>query len=132
MVKKLNTIVQDIITERTFKEQVVSSAVQNVLTCKKINTRIHPDFGSLFRVTVERIWGYKRLYHTVEMIRVTAYDSEDPAHEAMLLELWDLLMPNDPLDNRITKQWQHIGFQVRLRRRRFFIFKNSHFVLPTG
>lgn len=113
MVKHLNNIVQDDLTERTFRERVVYSAVQNVLTCKKIKTKVHPDFAPLFHATVEQIWGYKRLYHAVEMIRMVAYDSENLSHEKKLLELWNLLMPTDPLQQRITKQWQHIGFQVR-------------------
>lgn len=114
MVKNLNNVVQDNVSEQTFKERVVYAAVTNVVSCKKINTKIHPDFVPLFRVTVEQIWGYKRLYHSVEMIRIIAYDSEDTIHEEKLLELWKLLMPNDPLEHRTTKQWQHIGFQVRL------------------
>ncbi len=114
MIKNLNNVVQDDLPERTFRERVVYSAVQNVLSCKKIKTKIHPDFAPLFHATIEQIWGYKRLYHTVEMIRITSYDSEDMVHEEQLLELWNLLMPNDPLPQRITKQWQHIGFQVRI------------------
>lgn len=114
MIKNLNNVVQDDITELTFKQRLVSSAVQNVVSCKKINVKIHPDFPPLFRCCVELIWGYKRLYHTVEMIRNTPYDSEDWSHEEKLIELWNLLMPDVPLEQRITKQWQHIGFQVLL------------------
>lgn len=113
MIKHLNNIVQDDLTERTFRERVVSSAVANVLSVKKINTKNHPDFAPLFRTCVEQIWGYKRLFHTVEMIRITPYNSDNLDHERTLLDVWNLLMPNDRLEQRITKQWQHIGFQVK-------------------
>lgn len=113
MIKNLNNVVQDDLSERTFRERVVYSAVENVVTCKKIDTKIHPDFGPLFRCCVEQIWGYKRLFHTVEMIRITSFDSDNWSHEEKLLELWNLLMPTDRLEQRITKQWQHIGFQVK-------------------
>lgn len=112
MIKNLNNVIQDDINEIVFKQRVVYSAVQNVVSCKKIDMKIHPDFGRLFRGCVEQIWGYKRLYHAVEMIRNTPYDSEDWSHEEKLLELWNLLMPHDRLEQRITKQWQDIGFQV--------------------
>ncbi|KAG4069515.1 hypothetical protein HA402_006881 [Bradysia odoriphaga] len=111
MVKNLNYIVQDDISDRTIRERVVYSAVLNVVKCKKINSKIHPDFAPSFRATIEQIWGYKRLFHTVEMIRVTPYNSDDLSHEEKLLELWDLLMPNECLEQRVTKQWQCIGFQ---------------------
>lgn len=120
MIKNLNNVVQDDLSERTFRERVVYSAVENVVSCKKIDTKIHPDFGPLFRCCVEQIWGYKRLFHTVEIIRTTSYDSENLMHEEKLLELWNLLMPTDRLEQRITKQWQHIGFQVNF----FFAFVN--------
>lgn len=33
------------------------------------------------------------------------------ANEKKLLEVWNLLMPNEPLESRMTTQWQRIGFQ---------------------
>lgn len=112
MIKNLNNVIQDDISERTFKERLVYSAVQNVVSCKKIDSKIHPDFGPLFGCCVEQIWGYRRLFQTVEKTRITSYDPDNLIHEDKLLELWRLLMPNDKLEQRTTKQWQDIGFQV--------------------
>lgn len=114
MVRNLNDLVQDEISDRVIRERVLYSAVLNVVKCKKINSKIHPAFTPSFRAAADAIWGYKRLYHTVEMIRVTQYNSEDSSHEGKLLELWDLLMPDESLPQRVTKQWQSIGFQVSI------------------
>lgn len=49
--------------------------------------------------------------YIIENLRITQYDSDDLLHEKKLLDLWNLLMPDNQLENRITKQWQTIGFQ---------------------
>ncbi|XP_034487012.1 ELMO domain-containing protein 2 [Drosophila innubila] len=86
-------------------------AVQVVSRVKRIKNNVHPDFGRLFGNCVTTIWGYKRLMHHVEELRAESYDSDNLEHEQKLLELWQLLMPEDPLTGRISKQWQEIGFQ---------------------
>jgi len=58
-----------------------------------------------------QIWGYREMYHVIEDLRLTAYDSSNAYHEENLLTLWKLLMPSTPLECRVTKQWQDIGFQ---------------------
>ncbi|XP_030374209.1 ELMO domain-containing protein 2 [Scaptodrosophila lebanonensis] len=78
---------------------------------KKIKPNVHPDFGRIFGNCITAIYGYKRLMHTAEQLRAEKYDAENPEHEQKLLQLWRLLMPEEPLTARITKQWQDIGFQ---------------------
>eukprot|EP00947_MAST-08B_sp_MAST-8B-sp1_P001756 g1756.t1 len=48
-----------------------------------------------------------------EMLRLksTAYSSDNAEHEALLEELWTLLMPEDRRSGRITEEWGTIGFQ---------------------
>lgn len=41
----------------------------------------------------------------------TPYDSNNAQHEAMLMKLWALLKPREPLASRHTRQWGNIGFQ---------------------
>lgn len=60
---------------------------------------------------MEQIWGFSILKKTVEELRCTKYDSNNPLHEEKLLKLWTLLVPNENLESRVTKQWQYIGFQ---------------------
>jgi hypothetical protein len=43
----------------------------------------------------------------------TAYDRENEQHEAQLMRLWELLMPEQKLTARISKDWDAIGFQGR-------------------
>ncbi|KAF5294614.1 hypothetical protein FQR65_LT10720 [Abscondita terminalis] len=60
---------------------------------------------------VEQIWGYRQLKAEVETLRTIIYDSDNIEHEQKLLELWQHLNPNNPLNSRVSKQWQEIGFQ---------------------
>lgn len=90
--------------------------VAAIIYAKKIKPKIHPDFSSILGKSIEQIWGYRRLVHIVERLREEQYDADESRHEIKLLELWSLLMPGIPLDARITKQWQTIGFQVNYNR----------------
>jgi len=60
---------------------------------------------------MEQIWGYAALVDSIESIRRISYDSNNKEHEAKLLSLWNILQPSEPLVERISKQWQDIGFQ---------------------
>lgn len=106
--------VEEELTEADFARNVVLRASRTVVAVKQIDMRIHPDFLPILRGCVESIWGYQRLYHCVEALRVTQYDSGNLTHEQRLYELWNLLNPNEQLESRITKRWQDIGFQVGL------------------
>ena len=89
----------------------IELAVVTVIQTKRINPTIHTQFIKSFGRTVEQIWGYKQLYVEVENLRRTPYDASNPEHEDLLLGLWTRLKPDTPLEARITKQWQDIGFQ---------------------
>lgn len=91
---------------------LVVAAVQTVLRAKRINARYHPELGPNLGGCLAAVWGYRRLYHAVEALRCTSYDAASVEHERKLLLLWRLLCPDEPLEARITKQWQDIGFQV--------------------
>ncbi|CAG8821050.1 76_t:CDS:2, partial [Dentiscutata erythropus] len=41
----------------------------------------------------------------------TKYDTKNKLHEKKLLKLWELLMPDEVLQNRYGEQWTKIGFQ---------------------
>ena len=81
---------------------------------KKINPKLHDVFIPSFRRCLQQIWSYRQLTDEIEEIRKTQYDSNNPDHEDKLLKLWALLVPNKPLEARITKEWQYIGFQVNI------------------
>lgn len=94
-------------TERALLEE----AIRTVLLAKKINPLAHPDFAKSFGKCIESIWGYRQLVVECEDLRKRCYDSDDSEHESALLKLWNLLKPHEPLESRVTKQWQDIGFQ---------------------
>lgn len=111
----LNTFDKHVSSETTNEEihcEFVPYAIGTVLKVKQIKPQIHPDFAPIFANCIETILGYRRLYARVELTRSIQYDSNNPEHEIKLLKLWELLMPDQELEARITKQWQDIGFQV--------------------
>lgn len=93
----------------------IELAVVTVIQAKRINPTIHTQFIKSFGRTVEQIWGYKQLIFEVENLRRTPYDALNPEHEDFLLGLWERLNPDTPLEARVTKQWQDIGFQGWLK-----------------
>uniref|UniRef100_A0A1B0FH79 ELMO domain-containing protein n=1 Tax=Glossina morsitans morsitans TaxID=37546 RepID=A0A1B0FH79_GLOMM len=88
------------------------NVVHVVQRVKKIKPSANPDFAPLFGVSVYQIWSYKRLVHQVERLRSEQYNAENVEHEEKLMELWRHLMPDEPLTERVSKQWQEIGFQI--------------------
>ena len=114
-IKTLVTHLNDLADQRgiTIKTErrILEEAIRTVLVTKKINPTAHPDFAKSFGKCVELIWGYRQLCIECEELRKTPYDAENPQHELLLLQLWNSLMPYEPLDARVTKQWQEIGFQ---------------------
>ncbi|XP_051167589.1 ELMO domain-containing protein 2 [Leptopilina boulardi] len=101
---------QQAISIKTERE-ILEEAIKTILNAKDINPFAHPKFAKSFAKCVESIWGYRQLAVECEELRKTPYDPENPEHEMLLLKLWNLLMPYEPLDSRVTKQWQDIGFQ---------------------
>jgi len=49
----------------------------------------------------------KRYHH----LRDEAYDKSNNIHESMLLKLWSVTYPSDPLKSRVSEQWKAMGFQ---------------------
>lgn len=92
-------------------ETLVPTTVTMILKVKKIKPKVHPDFAPSLGVCIETIWSYRRLCFDIENLRKIPYDNCNFEHEDKLLRLWRLLMPDQSLEARITKQWQDIGFQ---------------------
>lgn len=111
LVSRLNESIEDKVSAQEFHDILLPSAVETILITKQIKAKIHPDFAPALGTCIETIWSYRRLCATIEEIRRTAYDSDNDDHERKLLKLWNLLMPTQPLETRISKQWQDIGFQ---------------------
>lgn len=104
----------DLSYKKKMKERLTEAlnySIILVITCKRINPRINAPFVKSFSRCLEHVWGYKELTREVVLLSKTTYDSEDEQHEVKLLRLWNLLMPNTPLQSRVSDQWQEIGFQ---------------------
>lgn len=112
MIVILNELVNRNVDEHFLLEEIQTRAIWTVLQVKKINSRVHVDFPRTFGTCATKIWSYKRLFCLVEQLRSTQYDAENEEHEHKLLRLWELLMGDEEkLENRISNQWQNIGFQ---------------------
>ncbi|XP_071786925.1 ELMO domain-containing protein 2-like [Asterias amurensis] len=98
---------------RIIEENVknINDAVEGVIAVKGINILTCPSFAPCLLRCVEQICGYKTLVQDVETLRKNKYQSSKKDHEELLKKLWDLMMPDTPLEKRITKQWGTIGFQ---------------------
>lgn len=107
----LNEITSHPVPEELIQEDIVDRAVKTIVLAKKISVKIHPGFAFGVGRCVEAIYGYKRLATIVDEIRLIQYDPTNPMHEEKLMAVWRNLMPDVPLEARITKQWQDIGFQ---------------------
>ncbi|KAG5679553.1 hypothetical protein PVAND_009113 [Polypedilum vanderplanki] len=107
----LNEITSHCIPESLIDAEITTRAIDTILNVKKIKPKYHPGFSDAFGRCIDGIYTYKMLESYVEKLRLQQYSSENFEHEQKLLLLWNNLMPNIPLENRITKQWQQIGFQ---------------------
>ncbi|CAH4035531.1 ELMO domain-containing protein 2 [Pieris brassicae] len=109
------TFLDAVVLEKRFIPQnfddVLYPSINIILRAKQINTKLHPKFVPAFRKCLQQIWSYRQLIDDIEELRCTQYDSKNSDHEEKLLKLWSLLQPNELLEDRITKQWQNIGFQ---------------------
>ena len=41
------------------------------------------------------------------------FDPSNAEHEAQLMQLWDVVFPEQPIDARVSSQWSRLGFQGR-------------------
>lgn len=104
-----------LVLERRFcpnSREVLDQCVAIVLRAKKIKPKLHVPFIVSFRRCLEQIWSYRLLIDDVEEVRKTQFESSNREHEDKLIRLWSLLVPDEALEGRVTKQWQYIGFQV--------------------
>ncbi|OZC08334.1 ELMO/CED-12 family protein [Onchocerca flexuosa] len=81
--------------------------------CSEINNELFEEMKNVLKRSLSQIRGYQELCDHVEKMCKEKYDPENETHEKRLLKLWELLMPTEDLEDRITDQWQKIGFQGR-------------------
>lgn len=114
-VKEVLSYLEETVLQRRFIpinfREILDPSIAIIIRVKKINPKLHGSFTASFRRCLEQIWSYRSLLNDVEDLRRTQFDSNNPKHEEKLLKLWSLLVPDSVLDGRVTKQWQHIGFQ---------------------
>lgn len=90
-------------SDTTVAEQLLSGSFTDKLE--------RTDMVKRLSMVLSQIRGNKKLREQVEVCRSTTYDSKSQEHEKKLLQLWELLKPDEKLLSRKTLQWQTIGFQ---------------------
>lgn len=93
------------------KSSDVGKSVGKIIEAKKIKVEAESRFCREMTVCLEQIHGFQSVYEEIEDIRCSKFIDNDVNHEAMLTKLWTLLKPSTPLESRISKQWNEIGFQ---------------------
>ncbi|XP_075888789.1 ELMO domain-containing protein 2 [Nelusetta ayraudi] len=92
-------------------QKKLEQSVDQIMKVKNIKPEKDPGFKGTLHVCLLQITGYNTLFLSVEDLRKEVFSSDNQEHEALLLKLWELLMPAIKLESRITKQWGDIGFQ---------------------
>ncbi|XP_050520860.1 ELMO domain-containing protein 2 [Daktulosphaira vitifoliae] len=90
---------------------LVPNAVSTIARVKRIDQCEYERFSSSLGQCVDNIWSYIQLIEEIKATAAIKYDCCNDVHEKSLFLLWDELKPDDQLENRVTKQWQDIGFQ---------------------
>ncbi|RWS28455.1 ELMO domain-containing protein 1-like protein [Leptotrombidium deliense] len=91
--------------------KLVEFAIEGICVEKTIKASVHQEFLVALRICFLQIYGYQQLIYDVNALKGELYDASDDTHEALLMSLWDNLMPDVSLTSRVSKQWTEIGFQ---------------------
>ena len=89
-----------------------ASLAQKIQNCKTFHPRYARLSTKRLETTLHIILAPKRVAQSLNQLKSTKYSKSNQKHEAILLELWNLLKPDSPLPARRTDEWQKIGFQA--------------------
>ena len=99
--------IRSLVSMSSFDDTLVNEHVQAVILYKGIKDT---SFQDRFRARVYLIIRYNSLIRDVTELK-KSYSTDNAAHEATLLSLWECLMPDEKLKERRCKQWAELGFQ---------------------
>ncbi|KAL4213456.1 ELMO/CED-12 family-domain-containing protein [Rhizopus microsporus] len=85
----------------------IDSIKDSIIQKKRVPVDLQVNLLNALQV----IYASNQLLNSINDSISTKYDSNNKEHEDKLLQLWSKLIPNKPLQSRITKQWVEIGFQ---------------------
>lgn len=90
----------------------VKDAMQTILRVKRIIPDQDLFFLSSMPKYLRKILTYNTVLSYVNELHSIQYDSQNPEHEEILMQLWTLIKgEDDKIDERITSRWTEIGFQ---------------------
>lgn len=113
-IRGLLTVLDARACERDFysnRSILVPNAVSTIARVKRIDQFHYEQFTGALGTCIDYIWSYMQLVEEIKCSAAIHYDCSNEVHEKTLLLLWDELVPDRQLENRVTKQWQDIGFQ---------------------
>ncbi|GAA5794809.1 hypothetical protein HPULCUR_000156 [Helicostylum pulchrum] len=86
------------------QEVVTSVALKKEFSKESLATQV-------LATSLNRIYDTNQVLYSIEQQVKTKYDSNNSEHEQQLMDLWNRMKPDTPLETRISKQWVDIGFQ---------------------
>lgn len=83
----------------------LESVKQSIIQKKQIEISLQDILSD----AVASIYETNMLLYRISQSVSTPYDTNNKEHEDKLLELWNKMMPNTPLESRISKQWVDVS-----------------------
>ncbi|KAH9505686.1 ELMO domain-containing protein 2 [Bulinus truncatus] len=89
----------------------IGLSVKKIFVIKNIVPEKHTWFETTLQNYLLQIQSYNKLVSEAEELRKIKYSSDDPLHEAKLLQLWEVYNDGKSLPGRIGAHWTELGFQ---------------------
>jgi hypothetical protein len=102
---------RDVASNHSLDASRAVTVVMELKTPKAITPHLLQSYERCLLASCSRIVALSKLKHQVCQLRNEAYSVENARHEQHLQELWQGMMPGTQLKERISKQWQDLGFQ---------------------
>jgi ELMO domain-containing protein len=91
----------------------LNECLRKIVIVKNINRSngTNHKFIYLLKDSLIKINSYSNLIDKVEELRRTQFQFQNHEHYQLIMKLWNVLRPNEPMEQKISKKWSQIGFQ---------------------
>ena len=111
--KRQPAVVMQPVASDADEEKAAGSVVRSVVRVKAINEdelTTQLQVMPALTATLSHVLSVNRLLAELEAGK-TPYSESNVTHEKLLMKLWDLLRPAQPLSARKSNDWEQLGFQ---------------------
>ena len=96
----------------------IDSIKDSIIQKKRVPVDLQVNLLNALQV----IYASNQLLNSINDSISTKYDSNNKEHEDKLLQLWSKLIPNKPLQSRITKQWVDVYSYTQIYQQGILMF----------